>query len=53
MNDKEIGNLQGFDHDEVTKPIWKNKEETIINKDTYQTLKDLRVDQPQGLDNEW
>tara|TARA_R100001129_G_scaffold117633_1_gene81243 strand:- start:248 stop:1159 length:912 start_codon:yes stop_codon:yes gene_type:complete len=53
MKDKEIGNLQGFDHDAVTKPIWKNKQETIINKDTYQTLKDIRVDQPQGLNNEW
>ena len=41
MND----NPQGYDHDEVRKPIWKNKpsEEHKIyaNEDTYQTIKEI------------
>ena len=37
-------NLQGYDHDEVIKPIWKDKNEVSVNEDTYQTLKDVRTD---------
>ncbi len=49
MDDKD--NIQGYNHDEVTKPIWKNKQETFVNEDTYQTLKDIRTDTgPMGYD---
>ena len=41
MND----NPQGYDHDEVRKPIWKKKSneehKVYANEDTYQTIKEI------------
>ena len=38
-------NPQGYDHDEVRKPIWKKKQQeqhkVYTNEDTYQTIKEV------------
>jgi hypothetical protein len=39
-------NPQGYDHDEVRKPIWKEKPQqehkVYTNEDTYQTIKEIK-----------
>lgn len=40
-------NPQGYDHDEVRKPIWREEPQQehkiYTNEDTYQTIKEIKI----------